>query len=628
MATIILLTAGITLCEWIFGWNAGIDQLIAPDRLIREHFAPGRMPASTALASLIIGCGLFALDRGKVVIAQICALGTFAVGLLTLSGHTYGFAPLLSFGTSTLIAFPMSVGLMLVGAAFWLLNVDTGIAQVLVSPSLGGKVTRRLVPLIFLVPMVGLVSGMGRSTPAELLILTSVSTLLFPLSTGFAGRTIDRLDRQKDQALDRAFARKEELEESNNQLVIARDQAMQASKLKSTFVANISHELRTPLSGIIGTNDLLAQQDLKPEARELITSSQLSAQSLKALVDDLLDLSRIEAGQFSIEQAPFVLADVVKDSINLCATAAENKKLSLTANIDPLLPALVTGDAGRIKQVLLNLINNAIKFTPSGNIRVDVLPESESDGQVFVRFSVSDTGIGISEEDHKLLFVPFSQVDSSATRQYGGAGLGLALCKNLVGLMGGTIAVKSRKGEGSVFSFTLPLRPSTVAKIEAKSAEPVKPLSHFSDRIVLVVEDSPVIQMLVVKQLRVLGLQARTASNGKDALAAAQESKFDLILMDCNLPDITGFEVTQEIRKTETGGRTHTPIVAMTAAAMAEDRERCISCGMDDYLSKPVKLQQLRETIEKWLSSNAESADFKYRQCCQLEHTPTCECRK
>jgi PAS domain S-box-containing protein len=607
LASVIVAIAGITLCEWVLGWNAGIDQLIAPDRLIRENFAPGRMPASPAIAWLIAGIGLWALSRRRIILSQICALGTFAVGLLTLTGHTYGFAPLLSFGSSTLVSLPMSIGLILAGAALWLLHVDAGIAHVLVSPSLGGKLIRRLFPLLFLVPAVGLISGMERSTTADMLVLTSVTTLLFPAIVWLAGRTIDHLDRQKDQALERAFARREELEESNRQLAQSRDEALQASNFKSAFVANISHELRTPLSGIIGATDLLVQQNLKPEDRELLTSTQESAQSLKALVDDLLDLSRVESGKFAIEQASFRPADVIKDSITLCARAAENKSLALTASVDPRVPALVTGDAGRIKQVLLNLINNGIKFTSSGDVRLDVVPESERDGQIFVTFSVADTGIGISEEDQKLLFIPFSQVDSSATRQYGGAGLGLALCKNLIELMGGKIGVKSRKGEGSVFWFTVPLRLSPVSKAEAKAAEPVKSFSKLDHKIVLVVEDNPVIQKLVVKQLLSLGLQANAASNGKDALDAVQTTCYDLILMDCNLPDITGFDVTKEIHKAETDGKPHVPIVAMTAAAMAGDRERCLASGMDDYLSKPVRIQQLQQMLEKWLVPRSEA---------------------
>jgi CheY-like chemotaxis protein len=345
----------------------------------------------------------------------------------------------------------------------------------------------------------------------------------------------------------------------------------------------------------------MAQQDLMAETHELVTNSQQSALSLKALVDDLLDLSRIEAGQFVIEPASFVLADLIEGSINLCARDARNKGLALTANIDPHLRASVTGDAGRIKQVVVNLICNAIKFTASGEVRVDVMPASDKDGEVLTTFSVSDTGIGISEEEQKLLFTPFSQVDSSATRQYSGAGLGLALCKNLVELMGGTIGVKSRKGEGSKFWFTVPLQHSPITRTEAKAVEAVKPMSQLGDKIVLVVEDSPLIQKLVVKQLLSLGLQARAATTGKDALAAVNESHFDLILMDCNLPDITGFEVTQDIRKRESGGKKHIPIVAMTASAMDEDREQCLASGMDDFLSKPVKLQQLREMLDKWL---------------------------
>jgi PAS domain S-box-containing protein len=603
---VVSIIALVTLCEWIFQWDAGIDQLLVPDLTLRYAVIPGRMAISAALASFLLGIGLIAEQRKQITVSQICGYLIFTIGTLTMIGHTYGFITLVSFGSSTLVSFPITIAQILTGAALFLSHPEQGIAQIIVSSSLGGRVGRRLLPLILLVPLMGLSSGVGRSTAADLLQLTVGSAVLFPIAVWLVARTMDRLDRQKDQALDRAFERKEALELANRKLEDALDRALQASNLKSAFVANISHELRTPLSGIIGNTELLLGAAVTPEERQQSLETTLGcSQSLLQIVNELLDLSKIESGKLSLTESPFNLLAPVESVVNLLTEAARRKGLSLKVDQDPDLPTTVIGDRGRLQQVLLNLANNAVKFTDAGEIHFRIIREKSDDNEpniCRVLFEVIDTGIGISEKDQSLLFKPFSQVDSSITRKYGGAGLGLSLCKSLVELMGGTIGVDSTNGKYSKFWFIVPFKQSTLIDFSPPAARPVTEVKEFHDKIILVVEDNLVVQKLVMKQLSSLGMLVLSASNGMDALNMVSESRFDVILMDCNLPDISGLDVTKEIRKMEISFGYHTPIVAMTAAAMTGDKENCLAAGMDDYLSKPVSIHQLRQTLERWLT--------------------------
>ncbi|HEY9790390.1 MAG TPA: ATP-binding protein [Candidatus Obscuribacterales bacterium] len=601
-AAVVAVIAGLSLCEWIFGFNAGIDQLIVHENVIRHTFAPGRLPGSAALAFAILGLSLAALTFCQARLSQIAAFTSVCIGLITLTGHTYGFGDLLSFGKDTLIAFPMSIALTLAGVAVLLVVPESGIAQVCVSKSLGGKLLRRLLPIVLLVPAIGLITGVGRTTPMEMMILAITTTALFPGMVWLTARTVDRLDRQKDLALAHAVRRKEELELLNRELEEARDEALAASNLKSAFVANISHELRTPLSGIIGNLELLLEsQAAEADRLSSLHITMACAQSLLHIVNDLLDLSKIESGKFSLDSSTFCLASVAHDVAKAVADAAQRKGLLLSVDIDPQLPTTVEGDKDRIQQVLLNLVNNAIKFTCAGAVQVRILLDScNGDDVCRVRFEVADTGIGISQEDQQLLFKPFSQVDSSATRKYGGAGLGLSLSKNLVNLMGGDIGVHSAPGTGSTFWFVLPLAQSKKLDFSPPKPEPVQPLPAGSNKLVLVVEDNLVVQTIVLKQLTSIGVQPMAASCGREALQLVENVHFDLILMDCNLPDLSGLDVTRQIRTMEIAGDARTPIVAMTAAAMEGDRDSCLSAGMNDYLSKPVTMKQLSDVVHKW----------------------------
>src|SRR5579885_247743 len=379
-----------------------------------------------------------------------------------------------------------------------------------------------------------------------------------------------------------------------------------ANRAKSEFLATMSHEIRTPLNGVIGLTDLLRRTSLTPEQQEYVHAIQASGDALLSLINDILDFSKIEAGQLHLEIQPFDLRQLVEDVVAVFRAPAQIKGLQLHAHVDPAVPALLAGDAMRLRQVLTNLISNAVKFTAQGEVRIGVSLLEESAQDALVRVEVRDTGIGIAPEAQATLFEPFTQADTSMTRRYGGTGLGLAIARRLVALMGGTIGVNSMVGQGSTFWAMLRLPKARERRRERTGADTAESTATSASTgagrgRILVAEDNPINQLVVVGLLQSLGYEVQTVENGRQAVEAVRQGHFDLVLMDAHMPEMDGFAATAAIRRDEAlmGLGQHTPIVALTADALVGDAEKSLAAGMDDHLTKPVTLERLAAVVER-----------------------------